>query len=208
MGWLKEISYGFHEVKLYLATQVFDHARHVEAFRKRALANGGGLGVQTPGFFNRTVYASFKFTELIIYMNIIRAIVPARGVRDGRQDRPLAGGPAALRADRRTTCAATWRSASSTCATTCCMGDEQKRRNVRTWLERGEIMMAADLKRDTPLREAFILALGDTVAKGKEGLKELRQAQLKRYLQTLEAATYRGHGDARHAVAAEVIETP
>ena len=56
MGWLKQISYGFHEVKLYLATQVFDHARHVEAFRKRALANGGGLGVQTPGFFNRTVY--------------------------------------------------------------------------------------------------------------------------------------------------------
>ncbi|HEY8173552.1 MAG TPA: hypothetical protein VIH21_10750, partial [Dehalococcoidia bacterium] len=62
MGWLREISYGYHEVKLYLATQTFDHARHVEAFRKRALANGGGLGVQTPGFFNRTVSASFKFT--------------------------------------------------------------------------------------------------------------------------------------------------
>ena len=44
MGWLKDISYGYHEVKLYLATQAFDHARHVEAFRKRALANGGGLG--------------------------------------------------------------------------------------------------------------------------------------------------------------------
>jgi len=73
MGWLREISYGFHEVKLYLATQVFDYARHVEAFRKRALVNNGGLGVQTPGFFNRAVYAAFKFTELVIYMNIMRS---------------------------------------------------------------------------------------------------------------------------------------
>ena len=73
------------------------------------------------------------------------------------------------------------------------MGDDRKRRNVRVWLERGEIMMAADLKRDTPLREAFILALGDTVAQGKEGLKALRAAQLRKYLLTLEAATYRGH---------------
>ena len=43
--WLEEISYGYHEVKLFLATQVFDLARHTETFRKRALANGGSLGV-------------------------------------------------------------------------------------------------------------------------------------------------------------------
>jgi hypothetical protein len=73
MGWLKDISYGFHEVKLYLSTQVFDQARHVEGFRKRALANGGGLGVQQPGFMHRTVYAAFKFTELVMYINILRA---------------------------------------------------------------------------------------------------------------------------------------
>ena len=71
-GWLREISYGYHEVKLYLSTQIFDQARHVEAFRKRALANGGGLGVQAPGFMNRTVYAAFKFTELVTYINVIR----------------------------------------------------------------------------------------------------------------------------------------
>ena len=131
MGWLKQISYGFHEVKLYLATQVFDHARHVEAFRKRALSNGGGLGVQSPGFFNRTVYASFKFTELVDLHEHHPHDVPARRcARSGDKHRPLAGGPAALRAARRTTCAATSRTASSTCATTCCMGGEQKRRNV------------------------------------------------------------------------------
>ena len=42
--WLEEISYGFIEVKLFLGTVVFDSARMFEAFRKRALANGGGLG--------------------------------------------------------------------------------------------------------------------------------------------------------------------
>ncbi len=207
MGRLKSISYGFHEVKLYLSTQVFDHARHVEAFRKRALANGGGLGVQTPGFFNRTVYASFKFTEMIIYMNIIRGsfllAVCEAGNKIGRSQadrqlfeltandlrRHLAFGIEHLRYYL-------------------LVGDEQKRRNVRTWLERGEIMMAADLKRDTPLREAFILAMGDTVVKGKEGLKALREAQLKKYLLTLEAATYRGHEAHVTQSMREAIDTP
>src|SRR4029078_8273964 len=61
-------------------------------------------------------------------------------------------------------------------------GGEKNHRNVRMWLERGEIMMAADIKRDTPMREAFILDLGDTVVAGKEGLQDLRQAQLTKYL--------------------------
>ncbi|MEK7693237.1 MAG: hypothetical protein AAB349_03520 [Chloroflexota bacterium] len=207
MGWMKEISYGFHEVKLYLSTQVFDQARHVEAFRKRALANGGGLGVQAPGFFNRTVYASFKFTELIVYMNIIRtsfllALCEAGGkIGRSQADRQLfdltandlrrhmAYGIEHLRHYL-------------------LVGDEQKRRNVKTWLERGEIMMAADLKRDKPLREALILALGDTVAKGKEGLKELRQAQLRKYLLALEAGTYRGHEQHVTDSMREAIDNP
>ena len=207
MGWMKEISYGFHEVKLYLSTQVFDQARHVEAFRKRALANGGGLGVQAPGFFNRTVYASFKFTELIVYMNIIRtsfllALCEAGGkIGRSQADRQLfdltandlrrhmAYGIEHLRHYL-------------------LVGDEQKRRNVKTWLERGEIMMAADLKRDKPLREALILALGDTVAKGKEGLKELRQAQLRKYLLALEAGTYRDHEQHVTDSMREAIDNP
>jgi TusA-related sulfurtransferase len=37
----------FTEVALFLATQVNDEARHIEAFTKRALANGGGLQVSS-----------------------------------------------------------------------------------------------------------------------------------------------------------------
>ncbi len=207
LGWLKEISYGYHEVKLYLGTQVYDQARHVEAFRKRALANGGGLGVQSPTFFNRTVYASFKFTELVVYQNIIRTsfllALCEHGEKIGRSQadrqlfdfaandlrRHLAYGIEHLRHYLLN-------------------GGDKNHRNVRTWVERGEIMMAADLKRDKPMREALILALGDTVEKGKEGLKELRQAQLTKYLRTLEAATYRGHDKYVTASMREAIEAP
>lgn len=47
-GWMLRISPDFHEVKLFLATQIMDEARHMEVFRKRALANGGGLLMASP----------------------------------------------------------------------------------------------------------------------------------------------------------------
>ena len=42
--WMSRINQDFLEVKLFLATQAMDEARHTDVFRKRALANGGGLG--------------------------------------------------------------------------------------------------------------------------------------------------------------------
>ncbi len=47
--WLARINHDFHEVKLFLATQIMDEARHLDVFRKRALANGGGLLTASPG---------------------------------------------------------------------------------------------------------------------------------------------------------------
>ena len=47
--WLHRINHDFHEVKLFLATQIMDEARHLDVFRKRALANGGGLLSASPG---------------------------------------------------------------------------------------------------------------------------------------------------------------
>jgi hypothetical protein len=206
MGWLMQISYGFHEVKLYLATQVFDQARHCEAFRKRALSNGGGLGVQAPGFMNRTVYASFKFTELVTYVNVLRgsfllALCEA-GERLGRSQ-----------ADRQL-----FEKTANDLRRHLAFGVEHLKyyvhhsasnlARVRTWLSRGEAMYAADLQRDTPLREAFILALGDTVQEGKARLKELRQAQLQKYLAMLAAATIYNHEADLIPAFRDVIENP
>jgi hypothetical protein len=47
--WLAKVNHDFHEVKLFLATQIMDEARHMDVFRKRALANGGGLLSASPG---------------------------------------------------------------------------------------------------------------------------------------------------------------
>jgi len=69
--WLEEISYGFHEVKLFLATQAYDAGRKVEVLRKRALANGGGLGKAPLGQIYRGWYAGLTFTDLIIALNVV-----------------------------------------------------------------------------------------------------------------------------------------
>src|SRR5262247_1871869 len=46
--WLSQVNAAYYETKLFMATQIMDEARHLEVFRKRALANGGGLGKCPP----------------------------------------------------------------------------------------------------------------------------------------------------------------
>ena len=41
--WMWRMNHDFIEAKMFLCTQIMDEARHSEVFRKRALANGGGL---------------------------------------------------------------------------------------------------------------------------------------------------------------------
>ncbi len=41
--WMWRMNHDFLEAKMFLCTQIMDEARHTEVFRKRALANGGGL---------------------------------------------------------------------------------------------------------------------------------------------------------------------
>ena len=40
---IAQMSPDYHEVRMFLLTQVMDESRHMEVFRKRALSNGGGL---------------------------------------------------------------------------------------------------------------------------------------------------------------------
>jgi hypothetical protein len=67
-GWLPEISYGYLELKLFLSTVIYDLARHTETFRKRALSNGGGLGLQAPTDYNRVVQEARSYPELVANM--------------------------------------------------------------------------------------------------------------------------------------------
>jgi hypothetical protein len=69
--WLPEMSYGFHEVKLYLSTAEFDEARQFDVFRKRAFSNGGGMGIQSPGYFHRAMLDCRFWTETSNVMFIL-----------------------------------------------------------------------------------------------------------------------------------------
>jgi hypothetical protein len=72
-SWQHQMAYGYHEVKQYLATASFDAARHFEAFRKRALVGGGGLGLEGPGEVNRMILESRGgWTEAVTYLFLLR----------------------------------------------------------------------------------------------------------------------------------------
>ncbi len=71
--WLQHMSYGYHEVKIFLATEVLDAARHFDAFRKRALSNGGGLGLESRGELNRVILQSFgDWSECSLFLHVMR----------------------------------------------------------------------------------------------------------------------------------------
>jgi hypothetical protein len=75
-AWQQQMSYGFHEVKVFLATETFDAARHFEVFRKRALVNGGGLGLESPGSVNRWLLESRGgWTETCTLLHLLRGLL-------------------------------------------------------------------------------------------------------------------------------------
>jgi hypothetical protein len=181
--WLERISYGFHEVKNYLATQIYDNARHVEAFRKRALANGGGLGIEGPGIYHRALASALKFTELVIAANIVRAtfnlvvVETLRGLATSDAERTLyslverdlhrhiAYGVGHL--------------------TFYVQRQPHKVDQLHVWLSRAEQLLVADQQRDTPFNEALIILLGRNAEEGRAKLDEARRTWLAYYLNRL-----------------------
>ncbi|MCH7836395.1 MAG: ferritin-like domain-containing protein [Chloroflexi bacterium] len=69
--WLPEVNSEYHEVKLFLLTQIMDEARHLDVFRKRALANGGGLLSQGSGLGLRTILESKNYSEMSALMHVL-----------------------------------------------------------------------------------------------------------------------------------------
>ncbi len=74
-SWQHRMSYGYHEVKQFLATASLDAARRYEALRKRALINGGGLGLEPMGQVNRVLLESRGgWTETVSALALIRGL--------------------------------------------------------------------------------------------------------------------------------------
>ncbi len=68
--WLPEISAQDFECGLFLASQIMDEARHTDVFRKRALANGGGLMSSSGNAGLRVIIEAKDFTEMSTIMHV------------------------------------------------------------------------------------------------------------------------------------------
>ncbi|MGB2694382.1 MAG: hypothetical protein WBD55_04245 [Dehalococcoidia bacterium] len=188
-GWEPELSYGYHEVKLYLATVVFEGARHAEVFRKRALSNGGGLGIQSTGWSFRSVTDARNFTEMVMVQMILQdgftlvqyefgekyapTVAEQYIFRMGMQDkaRHIAYGLAHLKY--------------------VLLNRPDRRQELERYLDKGEAMLCSD-DRDTATREAFAILFAGSKDKIQAGLQiyeAMRRRQVQQYLERLEWAT-------------------
>jgi len=188
--WEPEISYGYHEVKLYLATTIFENARAVEVFRKRALSNGGGLGVQSSGWAFRSIVDARNFTEMVAIQMVLHDSLTlgqyAFGEKFARnpaekfifahclQDkaRHLSYGVSHLKY--------------------VLLHRPERREEIQRYLDKGEGMLVQDDKKDPSTRESFAMYFAggkDKIADGLQVYDAMRKTALGQYLARLKWAT-------------------
>ncbi|MPZ99436.1 MAG: hypothetical protein GEU80_08890 [Dehalococcoidia bacterium] len=69
--WISQTTPDYYEPRMFLISQIMDEARHMDVFRKRTLANGGGLMYQTPGVAaGGTIDSARDFTEMSARLHI------------------------------------------------------------------------------------------------------------------------------------------
>jgi hypothetical protein len=184
--WLEPISYGFHDVKLFLGTQIYDAGHKVEALRKRALANGGGLGQAPLGALYRSWYGALKFSEMITALDVVYKsyeLTLFEAYADFAKtevERTLFGNLARdsrrhLDYGRRHLL---WY----------LQHHPRGRENVRFWLGRAEAALSIELRYSHAEREALALLFAGDMERleaGIERLRKLREKQLTDYLAVL-----------------------
>lgn len=187
--WLPELSYGYHEVKAVLATQIFEASRAFEVFRKRALTNGGGLGIQSPGLFARTIFDARNYSEMSALLHILlgtHTLVLYRVLERHAHNEAEA---------------AIYRFALQDISRLVAYGREHlrymlykrpdRREEMHNYLRHGEQSFENDWQKDTPLREALGIIMGggvDNLSNGMSRLNWLRRLQVEEYLKALEYA--------------------
>jgi len=194
--WLPEISYGYHEVKLYLAATISECGRHADVFRKRALANGGGLGIQSPGWGFRSIVDARNYSEMVVIQMVLH---------DGFTLAQLAHGEAFAHNGAEKLI---FRLAMQDKARHVAYGighlkhvlihRPNRRQEMQRYLEKGERALIVD-DRDTPTREALAILLGggkseSQLNEGYNRLLAVRRKQFNEYVHRLDVV---GLGDRR-----------
>lgn len=188
--WEPEISYGYHEVKLYLATTIFENARAVEVFRKRALSNGGGLGVQSPGWGFRSVIDARNFTEMAVIQMVLQDSLTLVQYQFGEK---YAKNPAekfifahAMEDKARHVAYGV------THLKYVLLHRSDRREEMQRYLDKGEAMLLQDDKKDPATREAFAIYFAgskEDIAEGLRTYHQMRRRHVEQYLARLTWAT-------------------
>jgi hypothetical protein len=188
--WEPDISYGYHEVKLYLATTIFENVRAVEVFRKRALSNGGGLGMQSPGWGFRSIVDARNFTEMVSIQMVLHDNLT---LAQYQYLEKYARNPAEKYIAAHVLQDKARHVAYAISHLKYVMMHRSDRRDeIQRYLDKGEGMMLQDDKKDPATREAFAIYFGDGKANIKEGLqiyRQMRRRAVEQYLARLKWAT-------------------
>ncbi|HET8943659.1 MAG TPA: hypothetical protein VFO59_02670 [Dehalococcoidia bacterium] len=189
--WLPEMSYGYHEIKLYLASAAYDYAHQFEVFRKRALSNGGGMGLQSPGYFHRALIDARAWTEASAAMHILDASHTMMVLQIGEYT-------ASSEAESQI-----YRYAMQDVARQMAYGiqhlkfflmkNQPRRAEVHNYPNKAEAIFIFEDEKDVPLREALTILLGggaspELMADGHRKLEYFRARFVRDYLSRLAAA--------------------
>jgi hypothetical protein len=200
--WVARIPAEYLEAKLFLSSQIMDEARHMDVFRKRALANGGGLMRETGAAGLRNIADGRDFTEMSAIMHVLsegfvqslfrcgewlaQNDVEKRIFRMCAQDesRHLAFGVMHLKyvLDR----------------------DPHRREEIHSYLDKAEGAMYTEVQ-DPALFESIAILLGGGRGKMDEGFQKflaVRKKQVNEYMHRLEVA---GLGDRRQRMGAFMV---
>ncbi len=169
--WLPHMSYGYHEVKCYLSTLMFDASRHFEVYRKRTLASGHPTGLQAPGYFFHATKETRTWPEASLYLNLLdaafrRAIVGFLKKHAHYEAEAALFGPVSEDIARQLE-----------------YGTGQARFLLTTWPDREEEMQgyldqaeniwAIEWERDRPFREALTVIAGNGAENQVQGRAEV-----------------------------------
>lgn len=201
--WLPEMSYGYHEVKLYLSTAEFDAARWFECFRKRALSNGGGLGIQAPGYFHRAMIDSRAWTETSAVLHILAnsqlMMLFEIGYYTAHNDAERTIFAYCLQDIARQ------RAYGADHLKYFLSRHHERREEVQHYLNKYEVLLDYEWERDTPLRESLMILLGggSTPELMKEGAAKLEYFRMRwahDYIDQLKAATLDRSEKVHHSI--------
>ncbi len=209
--WLPEMSYGYHEVKLYLSSAEFDAARQFEVFRKRAMSNGGGMGMQSPGYFHRAIIDARAWTETSAVLHIL-SNSHIMGLYE------IGAHTAHNEAE-----SLIFRYCMQDTARQIAYGVQHlkyflsrhldRRAEIHSYLNKGEAVFAFEEERDTPLREALIILLGGGLAReqvldGAQKLEQFKARWVRDYVARLAAAGLGDRGEKLHPSLRRYVPQP